>query len=186
MSKCPHCGKVIDFMEITHDEDLLAVIKMLNTFGRHSNLVTAYTELFGLTPLKNKTKKWRVLLEDMKKLFDSESFSFQKKAYRISQTGIVEALNIVVHRNFTDGLDSHNYLKKIMVGIAEREEKDGSRRADADTRKRENQQRAGIDDGRKAPNAPQSDDPELRFSRESNLTRVRDIIQSIGGKNERN
>jgi len=134
---CPWCRKEIDYMELTHDSDLFAIIKMLNTFGKHSNLVAAYTELFGLKPLKSKTKKWRVLLEEMKRLFDSESFSFQKRAYRISQAGMVEALGIVVHRNFADGLDSHNYLKKIMIGISEREEKESGRRAEKELRSKE-------------------------------------------------
>lgn len=134
---CPWCRKEIDYMELTHDSDLFAIIKMLNTFGKHSNLVAAYTELFGLKPLKSKTKKWRVLLEEMKRLFDSESFSFQKRAYRISQAGMVEALGIVVHRNFADGLDSHNYLKKIMIGIVEREEKESGRRAEKELRSKE-------------------------------------------------
>jgi hypothetical protein len=135
---CPYCHKELDFMELSHDSDLFAIIKMLNTFGKHSALVAAYTELFGLTPLKSKTKKWRVLLEEMKRLFDSESFTYQKRTYRISQAGIAEALNVVVHRNFTDGLDSHNYLKKIMITVADREERDAGRRAEKDLRKKEN------------------------------------------------
>ncbi len=124
-------------MELTHDGDLFAIIKMLNTFGKHSNLVASYTELFGLRPLKSKTKKWRILLEEMKALFDAQAFNYQKRKYAISQTGIVEALNVVVHRNFTDGLDSHNYLKKIMIGISEREEKDSGRRTEKDLREKE-------------------------------------------------
>ena len=124
-------------MELLHDSDQLAIIKMLNTFGKHSNLVCAYTEIFGIRPIKSKVKKWRVLLEEMKRLFDSESFTYQKRLYPISQAGIVEAMNIVVHRNFADGLDSHNYLKKIMITISEREYQDKSRQGEKDLRKRE-------------------------------------------------
>ena len=134
---CPYCRKEIDLMELLHDSDQLAIIKMLNTFGKHSNLVCAYTEIFGIRPIKSKVKKWRVLLEELKRLFDSESFTYQKRLYPISQAGIVEALNIVVHRNFTDGLDSHNYLKKIMITISEREYQDKSRQGEKDLRKRE-------------------------------------------------
>lgn len=141
---CPHCRKEIDFMELSHDSDLFAIIKMLNTFGKHSNLVAAYTELFGLRPLKSKTKKWRVLLEEMKRLFDSESFSFQKRTYPISQAGIVESLNLVVHRNFTDGLDSHNYLKKIMITIAEKENREAGKQLDKGLREKEAGLMAGV------------------------------------------
>lgn len=143
---CPYCRKEIDFMELSHDSDLFAILRMLGTFGKHSNLVCAYTELFGLRPLKSKTKKWRLLLEEMKRLFDGESFSFQKRIYQISQAGIVEALNVVVHRNFTDGLDSHNYLKKIMIGISEKEGKESGRRAEKDLRGKEKNLMAGVRD----------------------------------------
>lgn len=133
-------------MELSHESDIFAILKMLGTFGKHSNLVAAYTELFGLTPLKSKTKKWRVLLEEMKRLFDGESFSYQKRTYQISQAGIAEALNITVHRNFADGLDSHNYLKKIMIGISDREAKDAGRRAEKDLRKKEERLMSGSRD----------------------------------------
>ena len=127
---CPYCRKAIDLMDLLRDSDQLAVIKMLNTFGKHSNLVLAYTELFGVLPIKSKIKKWRFLLEEMKRLFDGEAFIYQKRAYQISQAGIVEAMNIVVHRGFPDGLDSQNYLKKVMIPIAEREYQGKSRQED--------------------------------------------------------
>jgi hypothetical protein len=124
-------------MELTHDSDLFSIIKMLGTFGRHANVVAAYTELFGLRPLKSKTKKWRVLLEEMKTLFDAQAFNYQKKKYPISHAGIVEALNVVVHRHFADHLESHNYLKKIMIGISEKETAATGKQDERDLRKKE-------------------------------------------------
>ncbi len=185
-------------MELLHDSDLLAIIKMLNTFGRHSNMVCAYTELFGLTPLKNKRKKWRVLLEEMRRLFDSEAFSYQRRTYQISQAGIVEALNIVVHRNFTEHLENHNYLKKIMITISEREYQERSRQGERDLRRRENAIMAGNRPNAAYPlPAEQVEPPKPAFlrerdaapeeaeqedgclSREENLKRVRDLTKRV-------
>lgn len=138
---CPYCSKELNLMELTLDSDLYAIIKMQPVFGKHANLVWAYVELFGIRPMKGHTKKIRILLEEMKGLFESEAFSYQKKKYAISRSGIAEALNIVVHRHFTDRLESHNYLKKIMIGIAEREERESGRQAERDLRKREDRMR---------------------------------------------
>lgn len=209
---CPYCRKELEVMELLDDNDALAAIRMLNTFGRHANLVCAYTELFGIRPLRAKgMKKWRVLLEEMKRLFDSESFTYQKRAYRISQAGIVEALNVVVHRNFADGLDSHNYLKKIMIGISEREFQEKSRQGEKDLRRREEALMAGnrperatyqdIKDtwdyveqqarARKYPTADETvqlpqikDVPPARLTDEQieeNRRRLREMIKAIGG-----
>lgn len=140
---CPYCNRKIDIMELLEDNDALAAIKMLNTFGKHANLVCAYTELFGIRPLKSKFKKWRLLLEEMKRLFEAESFTYQKRRREIGQAGIVEALNVVVHRNFADHLENHNYLKKIMITIAEREYQEKSRQGEKELRKREDTIMAG-------------------------------------------
>jgi hypothetical protein len=176
-------------MELSHDKDLLAIIAMLNTFGKNSSLVCAYTELFGLRPLKSKTKKWRLLLEEMKRLFDSETFNYQKRTYSITQPGIVEALGIVVHRNFADGLDSHNYLRKIMITISEREGKDQSKADEKDLRGREQKSMAGYD--RPAGDEDDTRHPAIkpkviqrRLSAEevaANKERVAGILKGIGG-----
>ena len=130
-------------MEMQLSADLNAIIAMSDAFGRHRSLVFAYAELFGIVPLHAKAKKLRVILAAVKQLFDASGFSYQKRLYRISQEGIVEALNIVALRNFPDGLDSHNYLKKIMITIAEREGKAAGRQAEADLRTRERDAMSG-------------------------------------------
>lgn len=134
---CPNCRKEYDFMAIRLSADLNAIIAMLNTFGRHHAVVWAYAELFGVVPFHAKAKKLRLILEELKKLFDGAGFSYQKRLYRISPEGIAEALNVVVKKNFADGLDSHNYLKKVMINISEREDKTSGRTAEKDLRKKE-------------------------------------------------
>lgn len=185
---CPYCRKEIDLMIVEMDKDLRFVFEALPSFGtRYSHLVMGYCQLFGVTPFAVKAKKLRLLMEEMKRLFDAQAFSFQKKTYRISHAGIAEALDLCIKKNFSEHLENHNYLKRVMMTISDRESKDQSRAADADTRKREDLQRAGIDDGRRAhsPNALQEgDEPDLRFTpeqRRRNLERVGNIIKSIGG-----
>jgi len=152
-------------MDIQEENDLIAIIKMQQTFGKSSNAVWAYLELFGISPLRAKRKKLRLLLEEMKGLFDSGSFKFQKKIYRISQEGIAEALSVVAHRNFPDYLENHNYLKKVMIGIAERESQEAGRGAEQELRRKEELLMAGQRDPEKA---------------EANKRRIQELIKNIG------
>jgi len=124
------------------DADLTAIIKMMSIFGKHSNLVWAYCELFGISPLKSRRKKLRILLEEMKTIFVSGSFSYQKKTYRISIDGIADALNLVVHKHFETNLENHNYLKKVMISIAEKQARGESVRTEVDLRTREHSLRS--------------------------------------------
>jgi len=140
---CYHCHKELDIMTIQMEEDLRFVFQALPSFGtRYSHLVMGYCQLFGVTPFTIKSKKLRLLIDEMKRLFESQKFSYQKKTYAISHAGIGEALDVMIKRHWNEPLDGHNYLKKVMITISEREEKDGSRKADADTRKREDRERS--------------------------------------------
>jgi hypothetical protein len=117
-------------MQIQMDKDLRYIFEVLPSFGtRYSNLVMAYCQLFGVTPFHIKAKKLRLIMEEMKKLFDAQTFSYQKKKYEISHAGIAEALDICIKKNFEQHLENHNYLKKVMVTIAEREGKADSKAA---------------------------------------------------------
>jgi hypothetical protein len=124
-------------MEMQEDKDIVAIITMSAGFGKQAHLAWAYIELFGVTPMRGKTKKIRLILEEMKGLFDSQAFKYQKRKYEISHAGISEALNVVVHRHFGTHLDSHNYLKKIMIGISEREARESGKTAEKNLRKKE-------------------------------------------------
>jgi hypothetical protein len=155
---CPHCRKECDFMDIQLDQDLRAIIAMSDAFGRHRALVWAYAELFGVTPMRAKAKKLRLILAEMKALFDAGSFAYRKQRYQISADGVAEALNLVVHRHFADGLDSHNYLKKIMIGIADREARESGKQAERDLRGREGRLMAGLR-GDDADDETRTDDP---------------------------
>jgi len=165
--KCPQCGYKCNYMEIKADEDLTAIMKLIPVFGRHSSLVWAYAELFGATVHKTKVKKFRLLLEEMAGLFHTGAFRYQKKAYRISQDGIADALNIVVHRDFQTRLESHNYLKKIMISIAGKEEDATGKMAEKDLRERESKLK--------------QDTRITEDQRQANLQRLGDIMKSMEG-----
>ena len=132
---CPNCRKEYEFMALQLSADLNAIIAMSDASGRH-RAGSGRMRLFGIVPFHAKAKA-PLILEELKKLFDGGGFSYQRRLYRISQEGIAEALNVVVKKNFADGLDSHNYLKRVMISIAEREEKDSGRRTEKDLRKKE-------------------------------------------------
>ncbi len=168
---CPYCRKECDYMEIQMEKDLHAIIRMMPLFGRHAHLVSGYCMLFGISPLKIKAKKFRLLLEEMKTLFEKEQFTYQKRTYRISAAGIVRALDVTVKKNFTEHLENHNYLKKVMIGIAEEEAKAAGRVQEKDLRAREERLR----EGRRGEE--ESQDP-ARI--EANIARVKGLIETIG------
>jgi len=132
-------------MEVLAEGDILTVIQLMPKFGSqtNANIVWAYVALFGISPLKSKTKKLRLLLEEMAKLFEMESFKYQKKTYVISRAGIIEALSVTVHHTFPDNLTGHNYLKKIMIGLAEKEDHAAGRKAEEDLREGEKVKKHG-------------------------------------------
>jgi len=144
---CPCCRKELDLMELILEQDLNAIMRTMSAFGAHGNLVMAYCYLFGVTPYRIKAKKYRILLEEMKRLFDAEAFSFEGRKYDISRQGIAEALDVVVKREFTRPLNNHNYLKTIMIGISERERTAKSKQAERDLREKEQCILSGARDG---------------------------------------
>lgn len=170
--RCPHCRLDFDLEHVLADNDVVAAIKLMSSFGRHSNLVWAYLELFGIGPLLHKTKKLRVLLEEMRALYEGESFTFQKRKHRISKAGIAEALSTVVHRNFTSRLSNHNYLKQVMIGIAEQEERETGKQNEKSLRQKEAGLRSGI--------RPEEKESITEEQAELNRTKIKDLISSIG------
>ncbi len=138
---CPWCGKEIDMDELLLDDDLRSIVRQAAAFGPYGTAVWAYLELFGAAPLARRRKKLLLLLADMKRLFDTERFTFQKVEYAISRAGIAHALETTARRAFADRLENHNYLKKIMVGVAETEGAAKSKRDETALRDREERMR---------------------------------------------
>ncbi len=137
MIRCPKCSYKFDYREAVMDDDWRGIIRLLPVFGKHGKLVFEYVEKFGIKPLSIKSSKVLRLLQQMGTLFEKESFEWRKSNKSLSKSGILEALEIVVNKNFDVPLENHNYLKKVMVGISEREVKEKSVRAEKQLRKRE-------------------------------------------------
>ncbi|HRR42137.1 MAG TPA: hypothetical protein P5244_12955, partial [Syntrophales bacterium] len=99
-----------------------------------------------------------------------------------------EALNVVVLKNFQDRLENHNYLKKVMIGISEREERESGKQAERDLRKKEAVLMSG---GGRYPEAEEKvqlpdfkDVPPAYLTDEQieeNRRRVKDLLKKIGG-----
>jgi len=154
-------------MDLHLEQDLTDIIQMQDDFGKHSPVVRGYCQLFVISPLKLKATKFRILLREMKRLFEAETFSYQKKIYKISRTGIAEALDIMVKRNFEMPLTNHNYLKACMMTIAEREAQEAGRQTEKVLRQKEEKLMVG-------EREPSTDEVER------NKKRLKSLIETIG------
>lgn len=121
------------------------IMRLLPYFEGHGRLVFEYVELFSISPLKLKSKKILRLLKEVAKLFESSRFMFQKKEYEVSKPGIVEGLRAVCNKGFQEPLQNHNYLKKVLIGIAERERKGRREIEDKKVREAEDRRLKGDD-----------------------------------------
>jgi len=184
--KCPFCLAEIDVLEAIAEGDLRAVLEMQDAFYPHGRLVRAYFELFGVTPGFRNIHRLRVLTEEMRTLFDRESFAYNRKEYRVSKAGIAEALSGMVKRRFPEPLKNHNYLKAVLLQVAERETTTASKASERDLRKKEESLKAGSrypvqDEGLIVPKMkgmpPAGLTPEQI---EANRRRLKDMIKNIG------
>jgi len=195
--RCPNCMAIFDLYEACMDEEIKTQQQYKDSFGKHGNAVIAYIELFGAGPVST-PGKYQMLLREMKRLFDAEAFSFQKRLCQISSAGIAEALSITVKQNFGTRLTNDNYLKRVMITISEREYQDKSRQGEKDLRKREGAAMSGgsypLPEERVEPpgrfkgdhNADASKmitpepDAGKYLSREENLRRMSELTGKIG------
>ncbi|HNR13954.1 MAG TPA: hypothetical protein PKM59_11635 [Thermodesulfobacteriota bacterium] len=166
MIRCPKCGDKFDYREAQIEEEWIALIKLLPSFGGQGKLVWEYIEKFGVTPLAIKTKKMLRLFQEMAALFERGKFTLDKRVYEISQAGIIEALKEVNNREFKGSMTNHNYLKKVMIQIADRETHERSREDERKMRQREDRLRQG-------------DRPDSDRDFDGNAKRVRDLVKSL-------
>lgn len=188
--KCPFCLAEIDVLEAIAEGDLRAVLEMQDAFYPHGKLVRAYFELFGVAPGFRNIHRLRILTEEMRTLFDREAFDYNRKSYRISRAGIAEALAGMIKRRFPEPLKNHNYLKAVMIQLAEREASTASKASERDLRKRESSLRSGTryPVAEETVTAPpvlpvMKDMPPARLTPEqieANRKRLKDMIAGIG------
>lgn len=135
--KCPHCRKEISLHEIQCDEEWREILGLQQVFGKHSRLVMEYCEKFSATPIVRKSKKLSRLLREVGALFVQKKFQLGRLTYEVSEAGIVEGLTIVCNKEFESSLENHNYLKKVLASISEREQKEQRDTSDKAQRRRE-------------------------------------------------
>jgi len=139
--RCPQCRYEFDVRQATKDAALIEVIKMQSDFAPHSRLVFEYSELFWTTRGLKAAKLLRILTE-VRDIWTGEKFAFQKRAYEISKAGIVQALKTVCNKRFEVPLENHNYLKKVMISVAEEEARKKSAEVEKTLKEKEARLRA--------------------------------------------
>lgn len=138
MIRCDKCGEKLDISAGVFTDDWVEIMRLLPSFSPNSKIVFEYVELHNVFPLQTKSKKILRLLTELAGLYEHEKFRFGKAEYSISKKGISEALTIVCNKNFSGPLDGHNYLKKVMISISEKELKERRDADDKALRKKEN------------------------------------------------
>lgn len=136
--RCPMCGEDFNPLDAMMDAEWREImVDVIPTFSGHGKITFEYVENFGTNPIRMKGKKILRLLKELSKLVTSGRFTYKKKTYVISQRGVLEAFGIVNNRHFESPLQNHNYLKSVMIGIAEKELKGVRDEQDRALRKRE-------------------------------------------------
>lgn len=116
--KCPKCRYEHDLKTAMREANLVEIIKMVGDFAPHHGLIFEYVSMFDtVKPIKD--AKLLRILQEVHGIWNTGKFSHYKTPYQISKEGIVKALTIVCNKPMT--LDSHGYLLKVMIGIAEKE-----------------------------------------------------------------
>lgn len=118
--KYPHCRFPYDLREAGKDEALTEIIRMQPDFGPHAALIFEYAELFDTTrPIK--AAKLLRIFKELREIYSGGRFTYHKRAYRISKKGFAEGLKMLCNKRFTEPLTNHNYLKKVLITIADKE-----------------------------------------------------------------
>jgi hypothetical protein len=178
MIRCDKCGDKIDLTAGIFTDDWVEIMQLLPSFGGSSRLVFEYIELHGVFPLQKKSKKILRLLNDISRLFNSEKFRFGRAEYKISKAGISEALMIVCNKKMTD-LDGHNYLKKVMISISDRERKDARYAEDKALREKEKSHFNGH-----RPTLPDTDELKSfsEFKKSQGIENLANLAGKVGQK----
>ena len=132
---CPYCTAKIELEAVLKDTIILQAFKMLPEFGMHARLVFEYAELFRIGPPFNARKLVRILTEV--KEFSQGHFDFQKRRYEISRDGLATALRTVCNAQLKSPITGHNYLKRVMIDISEKEKEGRSKDDERKLRDRE-------------------------------------------------
>jgi len=142
--RCPICGGDFDMRDAMMDAEWREIIGLLPSFGGHGKLVFEYVEKFGVNPLRIKSKKILRLLTDMSKLFRSGEFVYKRRKYSASNVVVIEAIKVVNNKHFAEPIENHNYLKRVMISLAEEASREESKRGEKRLREKEHLLKSAI------------------------------------------
>lgn len=154
--KCPVCGAEVYLEQMTQAADLLALAKAQAAFGDDWPLVAEYLD--GFRPLSGKplaVKKLLRLAREVWAMWSQGRFKFGREEYMVGQPEFREAMAGVANRDMT-GLTGHNYLKKALMGAAEKT----SQRLERDLKEKEGRLRVksrGSDSSQVSPEQDETD-----------------------------
>jgi len=129
--RCPACGAEITLSEATRAGDLLALDKAAAAFGDDWPLIREYLDGFQGKREMKAAKRLR-LAREVWQMWESGKFCVGGVWYRVGREEFREALRATCNQ-VGPGLTNHNYLKKVLVGAAEKT----SQRRERELRERE-------------------------------------------------
>lgn len=144
---CPHCGEDLDAVQAVAEGEHREYLELLAGFGPARPVVVAYLDLFRAAPGSAMRIATRLrLVRELHRLWDGETFSYNRQVHRISRAQIGEALHDVVRAKRTGtAFVNHNYLKQVMLSklnASERQERRQEARAEADLEQQRRSRRA--------------------------------------------
>lgn len=156
---CPHCGEDLDAVQAVAEGEHREYLELLAGFGPARPVVVAYLDLFRAAPGSAMRIATRLrLVRELHRLWDGESFSYNRQVHRISRAQIGEALHDVVRAKRTGtAFVNHNYLKQVMLSKLNASERQEKRQEAKAERTREQLRQAGV---RNAAPPPAQTKPE--------------------------
>jgi len=118
---CPVCGAEFGLEEASRSRDLLELARAAAEFGETWPPVEAYLERFRSPAGRLTVKRRLAALEELRDMWRRGRCRFRGKEIAVGRTVLQEALVQVGAREDLRGLSNHNYLKKVLAGLAEKE-----------------------------------------------------------------
>lgn len=131
--RCLECGAWLDMTAIMKDTEWREVLELSHRFGPYSKLIFEYADSFRAKPGRSMPLKKQIrILQEVLAMYEKETFSFQRSQYAVTKVHIIEGIRRVCDRELTN-LQNHNYLKKILLGLLEKDR--NKKEAQEETRK---------------------------------------------------
>lgn len=114
--KCPICHSKFGVDDAIREQVKDEFIEMAAYFGRNGWMfVNEYVDCFRLNRFGSVTEKKRLrLLKELRKLYETCEFEFDKRRYRTDRQSIIGAMRVVADKEMFKFKD-HNYLKQILI-----------------------------------------------------------------------